>query len=279
MVDEWKSAEARDKYMALYRSLRADWDGVRESDVETSIGPTRLFETDGEGDPIVLLHGANTNSFMWMSVLPHLAGRHVVLPDMPGEPGESELLTPVDSFAGLVGWVSDVIGDQRVHLVGASYGGVIATHFALAYPERLLSVTLVEPVLTKLLMAKFMAHGIVTGLAIAVPGPQRKVLAQALGVGDVVENDRLRKMGVMGFRSHTRKALPTPAPFSDAELASLKVPTTVLLGRHSSIHNARKTADYLRGVNPSLNVALISDGHHTLPVTHPGLIASAIPSR
>ncbi|MEL6280518.1 MAG: alpha/beta hydrolase [Pseudomonadota bacterium] len=36
-------------------------------------------------------------------------------------------------------------GDARIHLVGHSYGGAVALRFALAHPERLLSLTLIEP--------------------------------------------------------------------------------------------------------------------------------------
>ncbi|MBT6077528.1 MAG: alpha/beta fold hydrolase, partial [Oceanospirillaceae bacterium] len=46
----------------------------------------------GEGDPIVLLHGNPTSSYLWRNVIPHLEtlGR-VIVPDLIGH-GDSEKL-------------------------------------------------------------------------------------------------------------------------------------------------------------------------------------------
>ena len=46
----------------------------------------------GEGDPIVLLHGNPTSSYLWRNVIPELEGcGRVIVPDLIGQ-GDSEKL-------------------------------------------------------------------------------------------------------------------------------------------------------------------------------------------
>jgi pimeloyl-ACP methyl ester carboxylesterase len=77
MAPEWKSEADRQKYLTLYRELRADagFFADRERDVPTVAGTTRVFEWTGEGAPIVFLHGAGTNALMWAPVIDGLGGR------------------------------------------------------------------------------------------------------------------------------------------------------------------------------------------------------------
>jgi Luciferase-like monooxygenase len=55
---------------------------------------------------------------------------------------------------------------------------------------RIASLTLVEPILDPL-SARFWLHGIASGVAISLPGPQRPVLARWLHVGAVASNPKM----------------------------------------------------------------------------------------
>ncbi|MFT4744777.1 MAG: haloalkane dehalogenase [Nitriliruptoraceae bacterium] len=56
------------------------------------LGTTMAYWDEGEGDPIVLLHGNPTSKLLWRDVVPHLAGLgRVVVPDLVGM-GESAKL-------------------------------------------------------------------------------------------------------------------------------------------------------------------------------------------
>ena len=56
------------------------------------LGRTMAYVETGEGDPIVLLHGNPTSSYLWRGVIPHLAplGRSIA-PDLIGM-GDSDKL-------------------------------------------------------------------------------------------------------------------------------------------------------------------------------------------
>jgi pimeloyl-ACP methyl ester carboxylesterase len=102
----------------------------------------------GSGPDLVLIHGLGANlAFWYLTVLPALISDfRVTLYDLRGH-GRSEMPTTgystpylaFDLYALL-----DHIGIERAHLVGHSFGGEIALHFAVLYPDRVASLTLAD---------------------------------------------------------------------------------------------------------------------------------------
>lgn len=101
--------------------------------------------TDGSRLPVVLLHGLTGSRLSWEPQLAHLGDqRRVVAWDLPGYGASAPLAEPA-SFAALADAVArfcDVLGEPRVHLVGLSYGGMIAQYAAVAHPDRFASLSL-----------------------------------------------------------------------------------------------------------------------------------------
>ncbi|MBW2384066.1 MAG: haloalkane dehalogenase [Deltaproteobacteria bacterium] len=57
------------------------------------LGKKMAYVEEGQGDPIVFLHGNPTSSYLWRNVMPHLEGRgRIIAPDLIGM-GESEKLS------------------------------------------------------------------------------------------------------------------------------------------------------------------------------------------
>ena len=55
-------------------------------------GKQMAYIDEGQGDPIVFLHGNPTSSFLWRNVMPHLEGKgRLIAPDLIGM-GDSEKL-------------------------------------------------------------------------------------------------------------------------------------------------------------------------------------------
>jgi 3-oxoadipate enol-lactonase len=108
-----------------------------------------MIDSDGEGPPLVLLHGLGGTSNSFQAMLPALAGFRVVRPDLPGA-GRS--VTPhqkitVDFLVQAVETAAVHLGVNRAHLVGHSFGTLIAQHLAARHPERVASLTLFGPIL------------------------------------------------------------------------------------------------------------------------------------
>lgn len=100
----------------------------------------------GKGEPVVLIMGLGCSSAMWFRVAPHLAKTHrVILLDNRGS-GQtrtrSALVHRIPVLAADVAAVMDAAGESNAHLIGFSMGGMIAQQFALDYPNRVRSLSL-----------------------------------------------------------------------------------------------------------------------------------------
>jgi pimeloyl-ACP methyl ester carboxylesterase len=105
------------------------------------------YRRGGSGTPTVFLHGAGSTR-MWLPFYARMAGSvDFLAPEHPGF-GDTEIPEWVEGMDDLVlhyRAVLDAFDLDRVHLVGFSLGGWIAAEFAVFYPERLTSLTLITP--------------------------------------------------------------------------------------------------------------------------------------
>lgn len=113
--------------------------------------PIRWAEA-GEGDapPFLLLHGLGSDHAKWLDAMPHLAAhRRAIALDLPGfgRSGAPDASYAPSWVAGGVRAFCDAIGVERAIVVGNSFGGLVATYFAAAWPERCEAAVLVAPVL------------------------------------------------------------------------------------------------------------------------------------
>lgn len=105
---------------------------------------------EGEGPPLILLHGFGGNINIWVFNQEALseAGRTVYALDLPGhgqsskDVGEGDL----DSFVGVVAGFMDEMGIEKAHLVGHSMGGAVAGSIAFAHPDQVASLVLIASV-------------------------------------------------------------------------------------------------------------------------------------
>ncbi|GII23862.1 haloalkane dehalogenase [Planosporangium mesophilum] len=117
-----------------YPPRYADVDGVRMAYVED--GPS-------DGEPVLLLHGEPSWSFLYRTVMPVLAaaGLRAIAPDLIGfgrsdKPAEQE----AHSYARHVEWVRsfafDALDLRDVTVVGQDWGGLIGLRLVAEHPDR-----------------------------------------------------------------------------------------------------------------------------------------------
>ena len=85
-------------------------------------------EVEGDGEPVMLVHGLGGTSNTWQPLLPALAGMRVVRPDLPGA-GRST--TPAGGFdvpflVDCLIRLASELGIEKMHLAGHSFGTLIA---------------------------------------------------------------------------------------------------------------------------------------------------------
>jgi haloalkane dehalogenase len=121
-------------------------------------GLRMAYRHTGSGDPVVLLHGNPTSSYLWRDVLDRVAHRgRCLAPDLVGMGASAKL---PDSGPGRYRFVDhrhyldgllDALGvHHRVVFVGHDWGGVLAVDWARRHPDAVRGVayleTLVAPV-------------------------------------------------------------------------------------------------------------------------------------
>jgi pyruvate dehydrogenase E2 component (dihydrolipoamide acetyltransferase) len=131
--------------VAAEAGAEAEAAGPREVEVD---GLRLRYVELGEGTsvPVLLLHGFGADLNTWMFTQPALAeGTRVVALDLPGHGGSSKELPDAggESLAAIVGKALAALGIERMHLVGHSMGGGIASSFALRQPERIATLSLI----------------------------------------------------------------------------------------------------------------------------------------
>ena len=105
------------------------------------------YREDGDGLPLVLLHGFPLDHRMWDEVA-HLlpAGRPVHAVDLPGTPGHAtDLPEPaLETSADLVAEVLRAAGVERAVVAGLSMGGYVALALVERHPDLVAALALVD---------------------------------------------------------------------------------------------------------------------------------------
>lgn len=102
----------------------------------------REVSDGGRGEPVLFLHGGPNSGGTWAYLLAQLEGFRCLALDRPGTGLSDPLPRPLsvrdlDTYAeALATDVLDALGIGRAHLVGSSFGGMIALRSAAAHPER-----------------------------------------------------------------------------------------------------------------------------------------------
>jgi pimeloyl-ACP methyl ester carboxylesterase len=118
--------------------------GVLMLHVEVN-GLSIAYEQAGDGPALVLLHGFTQDSRVWSPQLGGLSTRFTVI--AWDAPGAGQSLDPPETFrisdwAQCIAGHLDAIGVQQAHILGLSWGGILAQEFYRQYDERVLSLVL-----------------------------------------------------------------------------------------------------------------------------------------
>lgn len=117
------------------------------------IGGRKIFTAEtGEGPPVLLLHGGGPGASgvsNYARNITELAKEYrVIVPDLPGYGRSTKGVDGSDPFGCLADGIRgllDVLGLEKAHLVGNSYGGACALRLALDTPGRVDRMVLMGP--------------------------------------------------------------------------------------------------------------------------------------
>ncbi len=158
---------------------------------------------EGHGDPIVLLHGNPTSSYLWRKVVPELmASGRVIAPDLIGQ-GDSEKLSVSEgpgrytfevAYKYLAGLLSELDAEQNVVLVGHDWGSALGFHWARIHPDLVRGIAYMEALVSPVQWSEWpeAARGIFQGFR-SKKG-EDLVLSRNLFVEAVLPNSIIRKL-------------------------------------------------------------------------------------
>lgn len=99
---------------------------------------------EGEGPPVLLLHGFPDSSALWRHQIPEIAraGYRVIAPDLRGF-GESDAPPRVEDYAientlADLNAILDALGEEKAHVFCHDWGALVGWMFATLHPERTL---------------------------------------------------------------------------------------------------------------------------------------------
>ena len=105
------------------------------------------FSVEGEGPPLVLIHGIGASRHSWDGIVERLKQKYrCIFYDLRGH-GRSPKPAPPYSLDDLVEDLEALraeLGLARAHFMGHSLGGMIGPAYARRYPERVLSLGLLS---------------------------------------------------------------------------------------------------------------------------------------
>lgn len=106
-------------------------------------------EVDGEGDPVVMIHGLGGNSNTWAPLMSAFTRHQTIRLDLPGS-GRSYKVEgdlSCERFVKAIIRVMGAIGIERAHIVAHSMGTIVAAHLAAYEPKMVRSLALFGPLL------------------------------------------------------------------------------------------------------------------------------------
>jgi pimeloyl-ACP methyl ester carboxylesterase len=242
VASQWKNDLPLDE-------LKAHWAGGASRFVDVD-GTSLHFRDEGQGPPIVLVHGTGASLHTWDAwaeamrthrrvVRLDLPGFGLTGPDPSGDYRIEQYVERLDHFATRLGLT-------RFALAGNSLGGDIAWRYAVAHPERVSALILVDaagyPRATPPPLVFRLGKIPVVSTLLAHLDPRwlvGKTLRQTYGDPSRVTPTLVDRYYELALRPGNRAAFAarTSVPYVDhtTELRQLHLPTLVLWGRKDAL--------------------------------------------
>lgn len=253
-------------------------------DLDTEFGSVRVYKFSSPraqpGTPVVMLPGWAAGVPMWEANLPELAEHRTVYAfDALGQAGMSVQTREIRDARDQAVWVEQTLAQlelPKVHLVGHSFGGWSAANYAARYPERVASLSLLEPV--------FVFQGLrwqvyVKSLPASLPFlPERwrnAMLQDFGGVEEIDPDDPVARMISDATKYYAAK-LPLPERPSEKQLQGLAMPVYVALAAESYMHDALAAAEVARENVRDLRLRVWPEATHSLPMEAPEQLNRAL---
>jgi pimeloyl-ACP methyl ester carboxylesterase len=260
----------KEAYIAAMKLLPTP---TRSLNLKTEYGIVRVYQFSRDtnlGVPVVLLPGRSSGAPMWASNLSDFAARRTVyMLDALGDAGYSVQQRSIQNSTDQARWLDQTLaqlGPLKFHIIGHSFGGWLAANYAVHFPQRLQTLSLLEPVFVfQGLRWQVYAETIPVALPF-LPRSLRDRMLQDIGGGAPVDlNDPVARM-ISAATDHFSVKLPLPEQITDAQLRGLGMPVYVALGGRSFMHDSTKALRVAQHDVKNLHIKNWPEATHSLPM-------------
>jgi len=180
------------------------------------------YVDQGEGDPVVFLHGNPTWSYQWRNIIPYLSSRYRCLaPDLVGMGWSGKSPTKayrfVDHVRYMDAWFDALELTRNVVLVTHDWGAPIGFYRARRHPEQIRAIAYMEAIVAPRRWADFTGGRDRQFRLLRSPEGERLVLDENMFVEIVLPRGILRKLSDEEMEAYR-------APYRDRER---RLPTLV----------------------------------------------------
>ena len=268
--------KAKARYLAFEDTMLKKWPIVSEERlVQTSFGKT-FMRISGPTDapPLVLLPGGGSNSLIWSANIKALSEKYRTYAlDNIYDYGRSVYTREIAGGNEFAQWLDELFDilhlDSNVRIIGYSYGGWVASQYALNHPERLIRVVLIAPPFTVLPLTDDYLLRMVATL-IPVRYFKKKImywvwndLTQMGDSGKEIVEDRIDYYQI-ALKCFKFKQPVNPTILTDEELQSITVPTLYLIGKNETMYDPQEAIERLNRVAPDIKTEMLSGCGHDL---------------
>jgi pimeloyl-ACP methyl ester carboxylesterase len=233
------------------------------------------FEVDGDGEPVVMIHGLGGTSNVWTPVLAAFSRNRRIKFDLPGSGRSARFEGPlsVEVFLKSALLVMDKAGVRSAHVVAHSMGTIVAAHLAAAQPERVKSLALFGP----LLAPPDQARTAIRGRAAKAREGDMQPIAEALVQGSTSSETKQRRPVAVAFvreslmRQHPSSYARSCEALADMQAADtnrIACPTLLVTGDEDAVappSSVRAMGDRIKGSR----VEVLRGCGHWTPVEKP----------
>jgi pimeloyl-ACP methyl ester carboxylesterase len=247
------------------------------------------YRVTGSGEPVLLIHGsAFADGFDALRGEPSLADYQLITYHRRGYAGSTRATPPVSIELQAADAVAllDRLNIKRAHVVGHSYGGSIALQVAALHPQRVASITLLEPAVPALGgMDPALTGAITAATALYKQGDSRAALVR---FANVIEPGAWDAMAAAGATAMQEQAIKDAGTFFDVEIPALQqwkfgsedvgkltMPALAVVGANSKAA-ARESHEALLRAMPQAEEFVAAGAGHSLQMKQPKVVADAV---
>lgn len=276
----FRSPESQAEYFDAYaKTMQLFSVAVQEKYVDTEFGKSYVIQAGNQNNPpLVLLHAASCGSPIWYQNFAELSKSYSLYAiDLIGETSKSLMKKKMKNPSDNTKWLHQTIeglGLSHVNLCGLSIGGWNAANYAARYPQSVNKLVLINPVQTFAKMypsyfLKIMKMGF---------HPTRENVESYIGWGSEKEGkfpDSIITQFTLSVMNMNANA-SFPRWLHERQLKSMDMPMLVLFGENEFAFDIKKAERRARKCIPHLELEIVKDASHLIPVSKPEYINNRI---